>query len=123
MADFNQNNMGNQQQGEYTQEDISKNKVMAIIAYLGILVIVPILAAKDSKFARFHANQGLILFIASVGYSIIYSILGSFLPTFLMMIISLCSLGLLVLAIIGIINAANGQAKELPLIGNFTILK
>lgn len=123
MADFNQNNMGNQQQGEYTQEDISKNKVMAIIAYLSILVIVPILAAKDSKFARFHANQGLILFIASVGYSIIYSILGSFLPTFLMMIISLCSLGLLVLAIIGIINAANGQAKELPLIGNFTILK
>jgi uncharacterized membrane protein len=29
----------------------------------------------------------------------------------------------LVLAIIGIINAANGKAKELPVIGKFTLLK
>ena len=33
---------------------------MAILAYFGILVLIPILAAKDSKFARFHANQGLL---------------------------------------------------------------
>ena len=48
---------------EYDPQDIEENKFMAILAYFGILVIIPILAAKDSKFARFHSNQGLILCI------------------------------------------------------------
>lgn len=43
---------------------------MAVLAYFGILVLIPILAAKESKFARFHANQGLILLITGVAYSI-----------------------------------------------------
>ena len=62
---------------EYDPQDIEKNKFMAILSYLGILVIVPILAAKESKFARFHANQGLILCIAAILYWIAYSILSS----------------------------------------------
>ncbi len=44
--------------------------VMGILCYLGILVLIPIFAAKDSKFVRFHANQGLILLLASVAYGI-----------------------------------------------------
>ena len=46
---------------EFDNQDIQNNKIMAILSYFGILVLVPILAAKESKFARFHANQGLIL--------------------------------------------------------------
>ena len=41
------------------------NKVMAILSYFGILVLIPIFAAKDDAFARYHANQGLVLLIAS----------------------------------------------------------
>lgn len=44
---------------QFDKADVEQNKVMAILAYFGILVLIPILAAKDSKFARFHANQGL----------------------------------------------------------------
>ena len=49
--------MGTPEALEVDAEDAEKNKVMGILAYLGILVLVPILAAKDSPFAKYHANQ------------------------------------------------------------------
>lgn len=102
-----------------TREDIEKNKVMGILAYLGILVLVPLLAAKESPFAQYHANQGLILFIAGiiVGAAAAVPIIGWFL------IAPIGSIFLFVLAIMGLINAAQGEMKPLPLIGHYTILK
>ena len=108
------------QQGAYESADIEQNKVMAVLAYLGPLVLVPILAAKDSKFAKFHANQGLVLFICSIVYWIalmfisfvLYSI-SDYLGIFVH-ILRLLNIAFLVLAILGIVNAINGQAKELP---------
>ena len=55
----------------YDQKDIQSNKTMGILAYFGLLVLVPIFAAKNSRFARFHANQGLVLLIVKIGFSII----------------------------------------------------
>lgn len=118
------------QAGGFDPQDVQQNKLMAILAYFGILVIIPILAAKDSKFAKFHANQGLVLCICSivlwVALSIISTLVYKF-AFFLGMIISLLSflvyIGIFVLAILGIVNAAKGEAKELPLIGKYQILK
>lgn len=108
---------------DYTKEDIDKNKVMGVLAYLGLLVLVPLLAAKDSKFARFHSNQGLVLLIAEVICSVLSGIL-SLIPFWLIRLpIYLVQIALFVLAIIGIVNAAGGKAKELPVIGKITILK
>lgn len=114
---------------DYDADDVSKNKVMAVLAYFGPLCFIPMFAAKDSKFARFHANQGLVLLIACVAYSIVSSILNSIILAiswrlyFITSIISFISIVFAVLAILGIINAANGRAKELPVIGKFKILK
>ncbi len=110
--------------------DIEGNKVMSILAYLSWLVLIPIFAAKDSKFARFHSNQGLVLAIAEIAWwiatgiitAIAYVIawwLGSLLST----VLGLVNLVFLVMAVLGILNAANGKAKELPVIGKFRILK
>ena len=113
---------------EYDPQDIEKNKVMAILAYFGILVLVPIFAAKDSKFAKFHANQGLLVCILGIIVGIVYRILLK-VATTLTMISLVGFIGMVlwifvgVLAIIGIVNAAKGQAKELPLIGKYRILK
>ena len=103
---------------------------MAVLAYFGILVLIPILAAKESKFARFHANQGLILLITGVAYSIfvqvvikIVSFISYVLTGIVGIALDLAWLLLLVLAIIGIINAVKGEFKQLPLIGQFQILK
>lgn len=53
-----------------TSCDVESNKAMAVLSYLGILVLVPLLGAKNSPFARFHTNQGLILCIATILYSV-----------------------------------------------------
>ena len=114
---------------QFDAQDIQNNKAMAILAYIGILVLIPLFAAKESKFARYHTNQGLVLCIAEIAYGIVYGILSSIILAiswrlyFLVSIIGLVSLVFLVLLVIGIINAANGKAKELPVIGKFKILK
>ena len=114
---------------EFDQNDINQNKIMAILAYFGILVVIPILAAKESKFARFHANQGLVLFIASVAYWIMLEIIKSIIVSIstglllITTILGLTYLVFMVLGIMGIVNAATGKAKELPIIGKFSLLK
>lgn len=103
---------------EFDAADIEANKVMAILAYIGILVLIPLLAAPNSKFAKYHTNQGFILFLIGIATAIVgfIPILGAIIGA----IVGLCTL---VLAVIGIINAANGKAKELPIIGKYTLLK
>ena len=114
---------------QYDPADVEKNKAMGVLAYLSWLVLIPIFAAKDSRFARFHANQGLVLFIASAIFGVARWILSEILLAiswrlyFVTIIISLFGLVFLALAIIGIVNAATGKAKELPVIGQIRILK
>ncbi|MDD5603285.1 MAG: zinc-ribbon domain-containing protein [Eubacteriales bacterium] len=109
--------------------DIAQNKTMALLSYLGILVLIPIFAAPGSKFARYHANQGLILAICWIVYSIAFSIVRSILLAitpilgFIVSILSILNVVFVVLAVIGIMNAVQGRAKELPVIGKFQILK
>lgn len=110
---------------EFDQGDINQNKVMAVLAYIGILVLVPLLAAPNSKYARYHANQGLLLFIAEICLGVVMGIF-SWIPVVNIIIFvlgSLVSLLLFVFAIIGIINACQGKAKGLPIFGKFKILR
>ena len=110
---------------EYDAQDIRNNKAMAILAYLSWLVLIPLFAAKESKFARFHCNQGIVLAVAEIIAVIVLSILdGLPLIGWIFSIAgSLLGLVCFLFAILGIINAANGKAKELPIIGKFKILK
>ena len=115
---------------------------MAILAYIGFLVFIPAFAVKGSRFARFHANQGLLLFILNVGYGIVHFILSLLLQAIfplkwtslfamtrgvvyniLSTVLGLVWIPLVALMVLGIINAATGKAKELPIIGKFKILK
>jgi uncharacterized membrane protein len=95
---------------DITPEEIQQGKTMAIVAY--ILFFIPLLMddMRKNKFVMFHTEQSLANFILAV----IISILGS-----------LTCLGFflgfvpLVFCIIGIINAANGEIKPLPVIGQY----
>lgn len=104
-------------------DDAQKNKVMGIIAYLGCLCFVPLIAAKDSQFAKYRANQGLSLFLMSVILSVVKTALAFMDIPMLGMFITAVQVGLLVLMVLGIVNAAGGKMKPLPVIGGFTILK
>jgi uncharacterized membrane protein len=91
-----------------------KNTGMAILCYLSILVFVPFLSdAKNDPFVKFHIKQGLVLFIGEVIGWVIIAI-----PFFGWVLSPLIEIVLLIFLIIGIMNAANGQTKELPLIGH-----
>lgn len=105
-------------------------KGMAILSYFGILVLIPIFAAKNDPFARFHANQGLVLFVIMAVCNIIANVLNGFLieisPILVLAvsaIFGIITLALCIFALIGIIRAIKGQTKPLPLIGGIKILK
>ncbi|MBQ3086574.1 MAG: zinc ribbon domain-containing protein [Clostridia bacterium] len=101
---------------EYDVQDIEKNKIMAVLAY--IIFLIPLIAAKDSPFARFHTNQGLIIFIAALISSV-----AAIIPIIGWILAPIIGVAVTVLAVIGIINALGGKAKELPIVGKFKILK
>lgn len=108
----------------FDPEDIRQNKAMAILAYISWLVLIPLFLAKNSKFARFHCNQGLILAIVEIICWVVLGILGG-LPLIgwiFRLVNGILGIVFLLLAILGIVNVVNGRAKELPVIGSFKIL-
>jgi uncharacterized membrane protein len=113
----NNNMMGNNASEVFDQADIEKNKTIAGLAI--IIFFLPLIVCPESRFGRFYANQGLLLFILSVGGSIILSLI----PFVGWMLLPLYSIGILVLAILGLVNGLSGKAKELPLIGKFRLIK
>ncbi len=135
MADFKEVLNTPDTTAEFDQNDIQQNKVMALLSYICVcsipLFLIPLLAAKNSKFARFHTNQGLVLWIANIAVSIVMGIISfiigllgvAVLSGIVTLVSTLISLFFLVLMILGIVNAATGKAKELPVIGKIKLLK
>ncbi len=118
--------------------DIETHKGMAILGY--VFFLIPLLAAPNSKFARFHANQGLLSLITLITVTIVVSVMHfvniavgkvfagqDLLANFFGCGFSLLQFALLVgwvaLVIAGIVNAANGEKKALPVIGHWTLIK
>lgn len=102
------------------------NKLWAILAYFGLLALIPLFVAKDSKYAKFHTNQGLLLLIVEVGLGIV-SLIFSFIP-FIKVVLAPIFLSLTIIFgatmfVYGIMNAVQDRAKELPGIGGIRILK
>lgn len=109
--------LGATQENTYTPEDIEKNKTMAGLAYL--LFFLPLIACPESRYAKFHANQALLLLITGIVGNVILGII----PVIGWMLMPIFGIGVLILGIMGLVNGFGGKAKQLPLIGKFTILK
>ena len=113
----------------FDANDVAQNKIMGVLAYIGILFLVPFLAAPNSPYSRFHANQGLVLFVAEFVYGIIFGILSFILAIIpiigwiAILLLALVNIVFLVFMILGIINACSGEIKPLPIIGSITIIK
>ena len=93
-----------------------KNVLMAVFSYLGPLIIISYLTAKEDSFVKFHIRQGAVLFGIEIALMILTSM---FYP--LMMLSWLINLGILILSIIGIVNAVKGKEEELPLVGHLAV--
>lgn len=112
---------------EYENNDIENNKGIAALAYIGILFFVPLIVCPKSKFARFHANQGLIFLVFCIAAGIVMSVIGALLTWRLRIIASiinaLIGIAMLILFVSGLKNSLNGYAKELPFIGKIRFFK
>ncbi|MBR6331903.1 MAG: zinc-ribbon domain-containing protein [Dehalococcoidales bacterium] len=125
----NQNTSSNDTQANKPAASNSKDPItMAVMAYLGPLVLVPIFGAKGDSFIRFHANQGLIVFIIEILWWIILEVYGKLPYMFILSVLydliyygGICVF--LLMAILGVISIVKGEEKELPVIGSIRILK
>lgn len=58
--------MSKQQSNDKASHEITEGKIFALLSYLSICCIIPLILKKENKFCLFHAKQGLVLFIAEV---------------------------------------------------------
>ena len=93
---------------------VQEGKVFAILGYIGILCLLPILLKKDNAFALHHGKQALVIFIGEVlcGVLMIIPVIGWIFGPII-------SLVLVIFAIIGLIQAAMGNYWKAPVISEF----
>ncbi len=105
--------------GGWDPADIDRSRAVSMLAYLGILFFLPLVVYPDSKYGRYHANQGLVLFLFWTVGSLIcrhIPLLGGFFGW-------IYGALMVIMLIIGMVNAYNGRAIPLPVIGRIRIIR
>jgi uncharacterized membrane protein len=94
---------------------MKKSKFLAILSYLNFLVLIPLFAGGRNGFVKKHMKQGLFLLLCLVllPFVLIIPLLG-------WIIGGVWAAALLILWVIGIVSAATGHERSLPLIGKLT---
>lgn len=87
--------------------DIKEHRRVAALSYVFILCLVPLLLKPHSKFAQFHAKQGLVLFVIDVLAGMI-----AWIPLFGQLLF----FGAILLSVAAFVRALSGQSWEIPLI-------
>ena len=104
-----------------TSQDTEEGKTFAILSYalslLGIPFFLVPLIMRNNEFSLYHAKQCLILWLAGLAVSVV----GSLLMVVCIGAILLVAgwIFLLVLDIMGLVNAVQGLTKPLPIIGKW----
>ena len=96
----------------------SNRSVMLVLAYLGILALVPLLTEKNDREIQWHAKHGLVLLVAYLVLTV-----GLFVASMVVGVIGMLQiplwLGYLVVIILGITNALNGKRFLIPGVSDF----
>ncbi|NQT23292.1 MAG: hypothetical protein HQ579_07665 [Candidatus Omnitrophica bacterium] len=95
-------------------KEIQEGKIYAVIGYLWILCLVPLLLKKENKFALFHAKQGLILFICEIALAIV-----GIVPVLGWLISMLGWLACGILSLVGMVQALMGNYWKMPIVGDY----
>ena len=112
---------------QFDPQDIEEGRVTAGLAY--IIFFIPLVTAKKSENGKFHANQGLLLLIASLALSIVLRILmailvhGYFGWGLYSLISMVCWFVMFGIGLVGLISGFTGKARELPFVGKIRLIK
>lgn len=98
-------------------KEVEEGKVCAFLAYLfvGIIWYFADEKMKKNRFAKYHVKQGIGLLVLWL----IVWVISWVIPWGLWFVVTLLNIALVVLMILGIINAVNGNEKELPVASIF----
>lgn len=86
-------------------KDVADNKDLAALGYVWVLSLVVLFAKRGSPFVQFHARQGAVLFVLSL---VVWA---------MPFVGKLAEVLVLALCIIGFLHAAQGEWREVPIIG------
>lgn len=89
-------------------------RLLAMMSYLGVLSLVPLLISRRGSYIQFHARQGVVLWIWEMValYTLLLPVMGTF---FFQVSIIAC----LMLSVTGLVSVLLGRAWPLPLLGRF----
>ena len=105
------------------QDDVTRGKTVGILSYCTLIgwIVGMVLHQQDkTKFGAFHLRQSLGILIAYLACFIVITITLPFLGFLTFALYPIVGLGVLVLLILGLINAVNGKMTEAPLIGKLS---
>lgn len=107
-----ENNYNREYTGQQSGKGMSEGsqKLLAALSYFSILFFLPYILCKDSFFARFHAKQGLALFV----FGAIADVIGAIFP-----IGWLLTLFRVYCVIKGLLSALDGKMEPLPILGKY----
>lgn len=94
--------------------EIDVNKGLALISYIWILCLIPLLLKRKDEFVGHHAKQGLVLFV----FEIILMVVGV-IPLLGWLLAFVGWILAVVLAIMGIINVLAGKKWVMPILGKY----
>lgn len=100
---------------------VAEDKTVAIVSYLtliGFIVAVVLHGNKKTQLGAYHLRQSLGLMITFVVCWVLNIVLA-FIPIIGWLTIMVVWLGLLVIWLIGLVNAAGGKFKPVPVLGTY----
>jgi uncharacterized membrane protein len=105
---------------------VAENKLIVALAYalpvtIGAILCVWLSKVSDSKYLKFHSREILKLAICSLVVTMVCAV-----TSFLVIpaiALGAASVVVIVLRVIGFIQAIKGQSKELPIICNISLFK
>jgi uncharacterized membrane protein len=90
-----------------------RNTGMLVLSYLGLLALIPLIVEKNDKEVQWHARHGLVLTGLFVVATVAVSIVTYMIP-FFFFFHTLVWLAWLIVSILGIVKAVNGQRFLIP---------
>ncbi|MHB8879462.1 MAG: DUF4870 domain-containing protein [Myxococcaceae bacterium] len=99
--------------GAGTETVREQDKIQLVLAYLGILALIPMLTVKDSEFVKWHAKNGLVI---GVGGGIAVSIIAAI--PFVGLIACLAAPALVVLDVMAMMKALKGERWRIPVVSD-----
>ncbi|MBF0423778.1 MAG: hypothetical protein HQL73_12395 [Magnetococcales bacterium] len=101
-----------------TKHRSPRSQILAMFSYLGVLCLISLMFNEDGDdYVRFHAKQGLVLWVWGILaiFSLYIPVLGGFIFSFSVFVITLYSIA-------GIVSVLFSRAWRLPFISQLALL-